>query len=56
MGELVDEGISQAMTGLARRDVDRCTAVIAEDARLNALHHDVRELCFASLDPCISGR
>jgi len=49
MGELVDEGISQAMTGLARRDVDRCTAVIAEDAHLNALHRDVRELCFAIL-------
>jgi phosphate transport system protein len=49
MGELVDRGICQAMAGLAQRDIDRCTAVIAEDARINALHLDVRELSFAIL-------
>ncbi len=49
MGELVDRGICQAMAGLARRDIDRCTAVISEDARINALHLDARELSFAIL-------
>src|SRR5579872_4423843 len=49
MGELVDGGISRAMAGLATRDVDRCTTVIAEDAHLNTLHKNVRELCFAIL-------
>lgn len=48
MGELVDGAIAQAMAGLASRDVDRCTAVIAEDTRVNALLRDVRELCFAT--------
>jgi phosphate transport system protein len=49
MGELVDGGIGQAMAGLATRDVEGCTAVIAEDARLNSLNKNVRELCFAIL-------
>jgi phosphate transport system protein len=49
MGELVDAGIGEAMAALAARDVDRCTAVVAGDAALNALHHDVRELCFTIL-------
>ncbi len=44
MGELVDRAITDAMLGLTARDVDRCTAVVAEDARLNALHREVREL------------
>ncbi len=49
MGELVDHGICEAMAGLARRDIDRCTAVVAEDARINALHLEVRERSFAIL-------
>jgi phosphate transport system protein len=46
MGDLVDGAIARAMIGLERRDVDACTAVIAEDARINALHRDVRDLSF----------
>jgi phosphate transport system protein len=46
MGELVHVAIARAMVGLASRDVDACAAVIAEDARLNALHRDARDLCF----------
>lgn len=49
MGELVDGGIGEAMTGLVTRDVERCTTVVAEDAHLNALQKEVRELCFAIL-------
>jgi phosphate transport system protein len=46
MGELVDKAISRAATGLAERDIDACTAVIAEEARINELQRDVRELSF----------
>jgi phosphate transport system protein len=46
MGELVDRAISRAATGLEERDVETCTAVIAEDARINELQRDVRERSF----------
>lgn len=46
MGELVDGAISRAITGLLERDVDNCTIVIAEDARVNERQREVRELCF----------
>jgi phosphate transport system protein len=46
MGELVDRAISLAASGLAERDVDACTVVIAEDARINELQREVRELSY----------
>jgi phosphate transport system protein len=49
MGELVDSAIRQALAGWATRDVDRCALVIAGDARVNAMHREIRELCFAIL-------
>ena len=49
MGDEVDRAISRATTGLVSRDVELCLAVIREDARVNGLLRDVRELSFASL-------
>jgi phosphate transport system protein len=49
MGELVDRAISLAAAGLAERDVDACTVVIAEDARINELQRQVRELTYTVL-------
>jgi len=46
MGELVDGAVSRAITGLLERDVDNGTIVIAEDAWVNELQREVRELCF----------
>jgi phosphate transport system protein len=46
MGELVDRAICGAASGLAERDVDACTVVIAEDARINELQREVRELSY----------
>jgi phosphate transport system protein len=46
LGELVDQAISRSIWGLTERNVDICAAVIAEDAVINDLQRDLRELVF----------
>jgi phosphate transport system protein len=46
MGDLVDRAISRAMWGLTERSVDICSAVVAEDAEINDLQRELRELVF----------
>jgi phosphate transport system protein len=46
MGELVDNAITQATTGLAERDVSLCARVIADDALVNDRQRELRELSF----------
>lgn len=46
MGEHVDVAITRAIGGLVDRDVEACSAVIADDQRLNLMQSEVRELCF----------
>lgn len=45
MGELVDRAIGRALTGLTERDLDGCTALIAEQARIDELQGEARDLC-----------
>ncbi len=49
MGDDVDRAIARATAGLVSRDVELCAAVIHEDARVNALLIEVRELSFSAL-------
>ena len=49
MGELVDVAMARALVGLTDRDVETCTAVIVDDAGVNALHREARELSFTIL-------
>src|SRR5260370_33307103 len=46
MGDHVDQAITLAINGLVRRDVALCSQVIADDARLNDLQPEARELSF----------
>jgi phosphate transport system protein len=46
MGDRVDRAISRAIWGLTERSVDMCNAVIAEDADINDLQRDLREVVF----------
>jgi phosphate transport system protein len=49
MGDEVDRAMTRATLGLVDRDVDVCAAVIRDDARVNALLVEVRELTFDAL-------
>jgi phosphate transport system protein len=49
MGDEVDRAMTRATYGLVERDVDVCTAVIRDDARVNALLVEVRTLTFEAL-------
>jgi phosphate transport system protein len=49
MGDEVDRAMTGATLGLVERDVDVCTAVIRDDARVNALLVEVRTLTFEAL-------
>jgi phosphate transport system protein len=49
MGDLVDRAMTRATRGLVDRDVELCTAVMRDDARVNALLVEVRELTFTAL-------
>jgi len=49
MGDEVDRAMTRATHGLVDRDIDLCTAVMRDDARINALLIEVRELTFAAL-------
>jgi phosphate transport system protein len=49
MGGLVDASIGRASQALATRDVTLAEAVIAGDAHINGLHHEVRALAFSLL-------
>ena len=49
MGDEVDRAMTRATLGLVERDVDACTAVIRDDARVNALLVEVREVTFDAL-------
>ena len=49
MGDEVERAITQATTGLVSRDVELCGGVIHDDARVNALLVQVRELSLAAL-------
>jgi phosphate transport system protein len=49
MGEEVDRAMTSATLGLVERDVDVCTEVIHDDARVNALLVEVRNLTFGAL-------
>lgn len=44
MADLVDRAISRATLGLVARDVDVCSAVIHDDAQVNAMLVEAREL------------
>lgn len=46
LGELVDQAITRSIWGLQERNVDICAAVIAEDATVNDLQRELRELAF----------
>jgi phosphate transport system protein len=46
MGDLVDRAINRATLGLVTRDVDVCTTVIRDDARVNAMLVEARELSY----------
>ncbi|TMC50562.1 MAG: phosphate signaling complex protein PhoU [Chloroflexi bacterium] len=46
MGDHVDQAITLAISGLVNRDVALCSQVIADDARLNDLQREARELSF----------
>jgi phosphate transport system protein len=46
LGELVDAAIGRSIWGLTERNVDICAAVIAEDATINDLQRELRELVF----------
>jgi phosphate transport system protein len=47
MGELVDRAIGGALAGLTERHLDSCTMVIAEQARIDELQGEARDLCSA---------
>lgn len=49
LGELADNAIQRAMRGLAERDPDVCTAVVTDDAALNDLQRELRELVFQTI-------
>ena len=49
MGDEVDKAMTRATEGLVDRDVDICTAVIRDDARINALLVTVREVTFDAI-------
>ncbi|MGP8161694.1 MAG: phosphate signaling complex protein PhoU [Candidatus Dormibacteria bacterium] len=49
MGDQVDRAMTRATGGLVDRDVDVCTAVIRDDARINALLVEVREVTFTAI-------
>ncbi len=49
MGDDLDEAMARATTGLVQRDVDLCTGVIEDDARVNATLLEVRAVSFAAL-------
>jgi phosphate transport system protein len=59
MGEAVDRAITRAVCGLVDRDVDVCSGVIAEAARLRSLQAELRRLCLSTVlerDPTANGR
>jgi phosphate transport system protein len=49
MGDNVDQAMARATTGLMQRDIDLCSDVIYQDARVNAALLEVRALSFAAL-------
>ena len=49
MGEAVDKAIARATRGLVERDADLCAAVVAEDAAVNALQAEARELSHTAI-------
>ena len=49
LGEYVDRAIERAIWGLTERNVDLCTAVVEEDAEVNDLERQLRELCFQTI-------
>jgi phosphate transport system protein len=49
LGELVDRAIEKSIWGLSERNVDLCTAVIEDDAQLNDIERQLRELCFQTI-------
>jgi phosphate transport system protein len=49
LGEFVDRAIEKSMWGLTERNVDLCTAVIEEDAEVNDLERQLRELVFQTI-------
>lgn len=49
LGEYVDRAIEKSIWGLTERNVDLCTAVIEEDAEVNDLERQLRELCFQTI-------
>lgn len=49
LGELVDRAINRAIWGLTERNADLCTAVIEEDAEVNDLQREMRELVFQTI-------
>jgi phosphate transport system protein len=49
MGDEVDTAMTRATAGLVERDVDVCTAVIRDDARVNALLVEVREVTLMAI-------
>jgi phosphate transport system protein len=49
MGDEVDRAMTRATRGLVDRDVELCIDVMRDDARVNALLVEVRELTFAAL-------
>ena len=49
MGDEVDRAITRATNGLVERDVDICTEVVRDDARVNALLVEVRTAIFDAL-------
>ena len=49
MGDEVDRAMTRATAALVDRDVEACTAVIRDDARVNALLVTVREVTFDAI-------
>ena len=49
MGDEIDRAIARAIAGLVGRDVELCAAVIHDDARINSLLAEVRELSLGAL-------
>lgn len=49
LGDLLDRAIERAIWGLTERNVALCTAVIEEDAEINDLERELRELVFQTI-------
>jgi phosphate transport system protein len=49
MGDLVGTAMERLMLGFGEQDGESCTAVIVDDAKVEAHHRDARDLCFSHL-------